>query len=106
TLELDPGFPMGHFWLGLACSLMSAFEEAIQELEVAARTVESTFASLELARTYAASGRIPDARRLLDELHDTFDRDYAEPYGFALVYAQLGDNDRAFEWLDRARRDR
>jgi tetratricopeptide (TPR) repeat protein len=106
TLELDSGFPMGHFWLGLACSLTSAFDEAVQELEVAHRTVGSTFATLELARTYAASGRTPDARQLLAEVHETFDRDYAEPYGFAVVYAQLGDTDRAFEWLDRARRDR
>jgi hypothetical protein len=27
---------------------------------------------------------------------------YVPPYAFALIYAGLGDRDKAFEWLDRA----
>ena len=39
-------------------------------------------------------------------MHLTFDQDYAEPFGFATVYAALGQTDEAFQWLERAARDR
>ena len=35
-------------------------------------------------------------------MHQTSDRDYAEPLGFATVYAALGPADEAFHWLERA----
>ena len=40
------------------------------------------------------------------EMHQIFNRDYAEPYGFALAYAALGRRDEAFQWLERAAQDR
>lgn len=106
ALEMDSNFPMGHYWRGVACGLESRHDEAIPALEIANRGVGSTFTTLELARAYAAGGRIADARRLLAEMHQTFDRDYAEPYGFALAYAALGEADQAFQWLERAATDR
>jgi hypothetical protein len=39
---------------------------------------------------------------MLAEMHQTFERDYAEPHGFATVYAALGRVDDAFHWLERA----
>src|SRR5262249_37074849 len=106
TFELDPEFPMGHLWLGIACELQSDFAEAIPQLEMGAAKAGNTFGPLELVRTYAIAGRETDARRLLDEMHRKFDESYAEPYGFAIAYAALGDTDKAFAWLERAARDR
>jgi len=106
TLEMDPNFAMGHYWLGFACGLTSRYDEAIPELEAARQAVGSTFATLELARAYAASGRAADAQQILAEMQQTFDRGYAEPYGFATVYAALGQADQAFHWLERACQDR
>jgi TolB-like protein/Tfp pilus assembly protein PilF len=103
ALEYDPNFPMGHYWLGFACELKSMYDEAIRELETAHRLVGASFVSLELARAYAASGRTADARALLDEM---LRLDYAEPFGFACVYAALGEPDEAFRWLERAANDR
>jgi serine/threonine protein kinase/tetratricopeptide (TPR) repeat protein len=106
TFELDPEFPMGHLWLGIACELQSDFAEAIPQLEMGAPKAGNTFGLLELVRTYAIAGRETDARRLLEEMHRKFDESYAEPYGFAIAYAALGEKDKAFEWLERAARDR
>ena len=100
ALELDPTFQMGRYWLGVACGLKSLYDEAIPALEAVHRNVGSTFATLELARVYAAAGRTAEAERLLAEMHQTFNQDYAEPYGFATVYAALGQADEAFKWLD------
>ena len=106
AVEFDPSFGMGHYWLGMACSLKSLHEEAIHALQIARQTVGTTFASLELARAYAAPGRTADAHRILAEMQQVFDQDYAEPLGFATVYAALGQADQAFEWLNRGYEDR
>jgi serine/threonine protein kinase/tetratricopeptide (TPR) repeat protein len=106
ALDMDPSFSPGHHWLGLALGLKGVYDEAIAELEVAHRTAGSTFVTLELTRVYAASGQTAEARRMLAEMHRTFDESYAEPYGFAAVYAALGQPDEAFKWLEEAARAR
>jgi hypothetical protein len=35
-----------------------------------------------------------------------FERDYPEPFGFATVYAVLGDRGEVLTWLERAAQDR
>ena len=106
SLELDPNYPMGHYWIALAYSLMSRHDEAVAEAETACRMIGSRFGELELARIYAVAGRTDDARRLLAEAHRTADTGYAEPYGFAGVYASLGESDEAFRCLERAFQER
>lgn len=102
TMELDPNFPINYYWLGLGCGLVGNHDEAIPALETAHARVGSTFVTLELARAYALARRSADCERVLAEMHLTFDRDYAEPVGFATVYAALGRTDEGFHWLERA----
>jgi serine/threonine-protein kinase len=106
ALEMDPNFPMGNFWMGLACALMSRYDEAIRALETAHRTVGASFASLELARVYAISGREAEARQMLFETEQNFPEKYAEPYSLAQVHAALGETDLAVQWMERAWQDR
>ena len=102
AIELDPNFAITYYWLGLVCGLMGNHDEAIPALETAHARVGSSFVTLELARAYAIARRPADCERVLAEMHQTFDRDYAEPLGFAMVYAALGRADEAFHWLERA----
>jgi tetratricopeptide (TPR) repeat protein len=102
ALEMEPRFPLGHQWLGLASGLQSRDVEAIESFETARRLVGNSMASFELARAHALSGRTADARSVLAAMHDASTRGYVEPYGFAVVYAALGQKDEAFQWLDRA----
>src|SRR5438128_5913500 len=106
ALEMDPDFPMGHNWLGVACALSGRHEEAIAALQVADRAAGSTMASLQVAWAYAVAGRTDEARQRLAAMHQVFEKSYAEPYGFALLYAALGEPDKAFEWLERCAQDR
>ena len=55
-----------------------------------------------LAVTYARMGETDEARRILQELHELSRETYVAPDKFAIIYAALGENDRAFEWLERA----
>jgi len=106
TIDLDPDFAMTYYWIGLVGGLVGNHDEAIPALETAHARVGSTFVTLELARAYAVARRRADCERVLREMHQTFDRGYAEPYGFATVYAALGQKDYAFQWLERAAQDR
>ena len=54
----------------------------------------------------AISGRLEEAKRLLQELTELSTKRYVSPYRLAVVYAGLGEIDSAFEWLDKAIQDR
>jgi hypothetical protein len=57
-------------------------------------------------RVYGLAGRRQDALTLLDRLKKASTRGYVDPYNVAVLYDGLGDDDHAFEWLDRAYRER
>jgi DNA-binding winged helix-turn-helix (wHTH) protein/TolB-like protein len=55
-----------------------------------------------LAHTYALVGKRDEAMRILNEQKELAQRRYISPYNFAIIYLGLGDQDRAFEYLERA----
>ena len=55
-----------------------------------------------LAQAYALNGQRAEATRLLRELRS---KDIISPYYIAVVYSGLGDQQRAFESLERAYRE-
>jgi hypothetical protein len=50
----------------------------------------------------AAAGRTDEAQEILAELQRLANRKFVTPYGIALVYAGLGQNDAAFARLNEA----
>jgi predicted Zn-dependent protease len=55
-----------------------------------------------LAHAYAAVGRRAEATRILRDLERKSKQTSASPYTMATIYAGLGENDRAFEFLEKA----
>jgi tetratricopeptide (TPR) repeat protein len=55
-----------------------------------------------LGRVHAAQGRRNDAEKVVAQLKELSKRRYVSGYFLALIYARLGDKDRAFEWLEEA----
>jgi TolB-like protein/tetratricopeptide (TPR) repeat protein len=53
-----------------------------------------------LGNAYARAGKIDDARRTISRLEELVRRDRVGSYEIALVYAGLGNKDKAFEWLE------
>jgi tetratricopeptide (TPR) repeat protein len=107
ALALDPNYPQAHWRLGDVHRDEGRFEDAIAELETAVALTHrapSTLAAL--AADYARAGRKPEAEELLGELHAPAARRYVSPYAMSWVYIALGDRDRAFEWLEKAYRER
>jgi tetratricopeptide (TPR) repeat protein len=101
VVELNPAAPWAHAGLGLAFLIEGKFEEAA----VAAQDDAGEWARLlivECARL--GEKRIPESDAALAQLTETFADTAA--YQLAEVHAYRGDKDRAFEWLERARRQR
>jgi len=101
VVELNPAAPWAHAGLGLAFLIEGKFEEAA----VAAQDDAAEWARLLIVATARWSQkRIPESDAALAQLTETFADTAA--FQIAEVHAYRGDKDRAFEWLERARRQR
>jgi len=109
ALEMDPEFQSGHSDLARALEFKGSVDDAIREYEAAIRLAGRTEAeadpSIGLANAYAVAGRRDDALRVLEELQRWREERYVSPWGLASIYARLGEEGRALDWLERAYAD-
>ena len=107
ALEMDPHFTAAHFFIGLAYLQMEMYEKAIAEFQQAVTlSGDNSFMIASLARAYAASGKQSEAQKIIETLTDKAKREYVSPLDLALVYAVMGAKDQAFEWLEKAYKER
>ena len=107
ALEMDDNLPHAHWNLGLVYTEQRDFPSAIKELQKADTLFRGSPLVLGgLGYAYAASGDQVDARKVLLRLEEQARQQYVDPDAFALVYAGLGNKDKAFEWLIKATDDR
>ncbi len=99
TLELEPRFFSAYQVLGGAYAMKGLYEQAIAATERAIELNPDSPDQLSgRAVMYALWGRREKALELVEEAEARGD----DPSSIAGVYAQLGDADRAFEWVERA----
>ncbi len=55
-----------------------------------------------LAHAYAAIGQKAEAEQILRDLERKSKKTPVSPYTMATIYANLGENDKAFEFLEKA----
>jgi len=108
SLELEPNYPLTYISVGQIYGFQRKYTEALAELDRAAALVkegpdEANVMSVR-AQIYARMGRAAEARQLLSRLIAY--PQFVRPHIIALVYAALGENDQAFEWLERAAQGR
>lgn len=103
TLELDPGFVPAHRLLSLAYQGKGMFEESIIENERwGKKTKNKVKTDIALAQIYAAAGRREEAEKIIEQTEAEEILSGNDYRGMALVYAALGNNDKAFEWLEKS----
>ena len=101
VIELNPSAPYGHAGVGVTYLLQNKFEEAA----VAAQQDAADWARLLIVSCARWSQkRVPESDAALAELIATNGETAA--YQIAEVYGYRNDRDKAFEWLERARRQR
>jgi tetratricopeptide (TPR) repeat protein len=96
-LELDPQFPWLHMLLSRVYLAKSRPQEALSEAE---REGAPVFHWQQLSLAYYALGRKAESDRALAELVSKYNATAA--FQIAEVYANRGDVDAAFTWLERA----
>jgi serine/threonine-protein kinase len=107
ALDMDPSFVPGHWWLSLPYEQKAMFQDAIAELQKAhGLSKDSPYILGPLGHAYAVSGDREKARQVLTELGELSKRRYVAAFDTALIYTGLGDNERAFEWLEKSLKDR
>ena len=107
TLELDSTQAVAHWGLGMALEQKAMFREAAREIQKAIDLAgpDPNFQA-SLGHVYAALGRTQEVRKLLHQLAEEAQQSYVSPYHAAVLYAGLGESDKAFERLDQAARER
>ncbi len=102
ALELDPNYFLAHYILGFSLQGKGDLRAAIAEFEIAAKAENKSWIVVGLAQAYAGAGRHAEARKLIAQLTDRSKTEYVPPYWVAVIYANLGEMDQAFSWMEIA----
>jgi TolB-like protein/DNA-binding winged helix-turn-helix (wHTH) protein/Flp pilus assembly protein TadD len=102
ALELDPNLFAAHNWLSDTYLEKGMYTEAMAELEKAKPYREEPVYVRETAYLYARMGRRADAEKALAKALELSRGKPVNSGAVALIYAGLGDKDKAFSWLYKA----
>lgn len=103
VVALDPTFPWGYDWLGMAYVQLGRFDQAIETYEKAVELSDRTAEVVAgLGHACGVAGKKPEGKKLLDELDGLAKQWYVPPVQRAYVCLGLGEVDRAFELLEEA----
>jgi hypothetical protein len=104
---LDPDYPASLWHLGVTYAEKAMFPEAVASHEHALAVSRRNPAFLgSLVNVQARASHRSEALSLLAELTERAQKEYVTPAAFVFAYAGLGDKERAFEWMERAARER
>ena len=107
TLQMESKSAAAHQVIAEAYSYQGKFDDALREAgqweALSGVGAANQELRADLGYVYARSGRRAEAVRIADALQVRL-RDYKEPAcsALAMVYAALGESDRAFDWLSEA----
>lgn len=103
TYDLDPTFPFAPQWLGFALIANGKYDEAISRAQqVAPDSPFGWLAAVVIGQAYAKQGKRIEAEQQISRLREVAKTRYVRPYFLALIYAALGEKDKAFAELERS----
>ncbi len=102
VIEMDPSFSVLYLSLIQVYLGNSMQAEALKAAETFGKLGEPAETKVTYAYVYAHMGKSEECHRLLSETEGIYEREHLSPYVFALIHFKLNENDRAFEWLDKA----
>jgi TolB-like protein/DNA-binding winged helix-turn-helix (wHTH) protein/Flp pilus assembly protein TadD len=102
-LLLDSKDGSQHYYLGAGYEGTGELQKAISEYQQAMQLSDgSPGPSVALAHAYSAVGKKAEADKILRDLERKSKEASASPYTMATIYACLGENDKAFDLLEKA----
>jgi TolB-like protein len=105
--QLDPKYFMLHFIAGRAHMRLNNYAKAIGHLKLARTgTGEMPLMDAALGLAYAVSGKKGLTAKLAEQFKAAAKTRYIPPTYFGMLFAGLGDKDKALEWLEKAFEER
>jgi TolB-like protein len=105
--QLDPEYFMLHFIAGRAYMRLNEHAKAIAHLKQArTETGEMPLMDAALGLAYAVSGKKAETMKLAEAFKAAAKKRYIPPTYFGMLFAGLGDKDKAMMWLEKAYDDR
>jgi TolB-like protein/DNA-binding winged helix-turn-helix (wHTH) protein/Flp pilus assembly protein TadD len=102
ALLVDPRDGFQHYTLGVGYEGTGKVQEAISEYQKAIQMSGGPQSVVALAHAYSTAGKKAEAEKILHDLERKSKDTAASPYTMATIYAGLGDNDKAFDFLEKA----
>ncbi len=100
---MDPNFYLAHWILGVTYGAKGMYDQSIAtHQKAAALSSRSPLTLGVMGANHGLAGRKPEARKLLEELQERAKTTYVPACCFAWVYMGLGEEDTAFDYLERA----
>jgi tetratricopeptide (TPR) repeat protein len=96
ALALSPGMGNINYGIGVAMLMKGEYQSALEAMQ----RENSIWGEIGLPMAYHALGRVQESDAALAKLIEKNQQDWA--FNIAYVLAYRGDNDGAFEWLDKA----
>ena len=107
TIDLDPYYARAHRDLAIVLAHQGNVAESLRESRRAIELSEASPLTLEaLGYAYARAGQKGQLDGVLRQLDQQRAHRYVSPFYQAVLYAASGRKDRAFDWLERAYRER
>jgi tetratricopeptide (TPR) repeat protein len=107
TYDLDANFPFAPHWLGFALIANGQYDEAISlSSRIAPDAPFAWLSAVVRGHAYAKQGKWAEAEEQVAMLRELGRTRYIRPYYLAMIYTALGDNDKAFEELERSFEER
>jgi TolB-like protein/DNA-binding winged helix-turn-helix (wHTH) protein len=103
ALDLDPNRDRAHYWTGYGYEQQGMYKDAIAEFDKGLPNDDHGIFLAALGRSFALAGDSKRAAEVKRKIEHYSGKDFIWPYDAALFYAALGDNDRAFYWLEKER---
>jgi tetratricopeptide (TPR) repeat protein len=103
VLELEGSHPVTHNWLGFAYTQQEKFREAIAEYREAIKagiSPDNPSVQIYMGAAYARAGDRAQAQTILNRLETS--KQYVSPGELPVLYAALGEKERAFASFEKA----
>jgi len=103
VLELDPNVVIAYDWLASIYSRKGMHEDAVRTVERQLMlSGEDPQKIASLRKAFSTAGIKGFRRAHVEFLKEKSRRTYIAPIFIAMDYAEIGQNERAFEWLEKA----
>jgi len=104
---IEPNFAGALTQSGGLYLMTGKYDEAIEAYKKALTLGHFVVPALSyLGAAYGVAGKRDDADKILNQLFEMKKSQYVSPFSIARVYAGLGENDKAFEWFEKAFEER